>query len=124
MRGQHVVSRAVLDVENWSLAAISETGRICKPAARQVPAVLPFRFGAPPLALRGDDFQFRDPRAKAATDKTDSENIRKAQQQLGHNSAVTTEPPVRKRRGQKGRNSEIYVRDSLAGNGVGGTIAI
>lgn len=48
-----------------------------------------------------DDFQFRDLRAKAATDKTDSEDIRAAQQQLGHASVTMTEHYVRKRRGMK-----------------------
>jgi integrase len=48
-----------------------------------------------------DDFQFRDLRAKAGTDKTDSTDIRQAQQQLGHSSVVMTEHYVRKRRGSK-----------------------
>lgn len=48
-----------------------------------------------------DDFQFRDLRAKAATDKTDSDDIRAAQRQLGHASVVMTEHYVRKRRGMK-----------------------
>lgn len=47
-----------------------------------------------------DQFQFRDLRAKAGTDKADSAgDIRKAQQQLGHQSVTTTEIYVRKRRG-------------------------
>lgn len=64
---------------------------------------LRFRFDSARAAagIEGDDFQFRDLRAKAATDKTDRENIRKAQQQLGHASVVMTETYVRKRRGQK-----------------------
>lgn len=46
--------------------------------------------------------QFRDLRAKAGTDKTDSAgDIRQAQQQLGHSSVVMTEHYVRKRRGAK-----------------------
>lgn len=44
-----------------------------------------------------DDFQFRDLRAKAATDKTDSEDIRAEQQQLGHASVTMTKHYVRKR---------------------------
>lgn len=48
-----------------------------------------------------DDFQFRDLRAKAATDKTDSTDIREAQQQLGHTTVAMTEHYVRKRRGHK-----------------------
>ena len=46
------------------------------------------------------EFQFRDLRAKAGTDKADSAgDIRQAQQQLGHKSVTTTEIYVRKRRG-------------------------
>ena len=48
------------------------------------------------------DFQFRDLRAKAGTDKTDSSgDIRQAQRQLGHKSLTMTEHYVRKRRGEK-----------------------
>ncbi|WP_017907533.1 site-specific integrase [Xanthomonas sp. SHU 199] len=46
------------------------------------------------------DFQFRDLRAKAGTDKADSAgDIRQAQKQLGHKSVTTTEIYVRNRRG-------------------------
>ena len=39
-----------------------------------------------------DQFQFRDLRAKAGTDKTDSAgDVRQAPQQLGHQSVTTTE---------------------------------
>ncbi len=65
---------------------------------------LRFRFDSARTAagIHGNDFQFRDLRAKAATDKTDqSSDIRKAQQQLGHTSVTMTETYVRKRRGQK-----------------------
>lgn len=49
-----------------------------------------------------DDFQFRDLRAKAGTDKTDATgDIRQAQKQLGHGSLSMTEHYVRKRRGDK-----------------------
>lgn len=45
-------------------------------------------------------FQFRDLRGKAGTDKTDeSGDIRQAQKQLGHASVLTTEVYVRERRG-------------------------
>ncbi|HUB88610.1 MAG TPA: tyrosine-type recombinase/integrase [Dyella sp.] len=48
------------------------------------------------------DFQLRDLRAKAATDKADSEqDIREAQKQLGHSSVTTTERYTRNRRGAK-----------------------
>ncbi|PLY58627.1 integrase [Herbaspirillum sp. BH-1] len=65
---------------------------------------LRFRFDAARSAagLSGHEFQFRDLRAKAATDKTDkTKDIRKAQQQLGHTSITMTETYVRKRRGHK-----------------------
>lgn len=67
-------------------------------------AALRFRFEAARSAagIEGHDFQFRDLRAKAATDKTDkTKDIREAQQQLGHASVVMTENYVRKRRGRK-----------------------
>lgn len=49
-----------------------------------------------------DDFQFRDLRAKAGTDKADSAaDIREAQQQLGHANLSMTEHYVRNRRGAK-----------------------
>lgn len=48
------------------------------------------------------DFQCRDLRAKAGTDKTDSSgDIRQAQRQLRHKSLTMTEHYVRKRRGEK-----------------------
>lgn len=47
------------------------------------------------------EVQFRDLRAKAATDKTESADIRQAQRQLGHTSVVMTEAYVRARRGEK-----------------------
>lgn len=47
-------------------------------------------------------FHFRDLRAKAGTDKTESAgDIRQAQKQLGHGSVTTTERYVRQRRGDK-----------------------
>jgi integrase len=47
-------------------------------------------------------FQFRDLRAKAATDKTESSgDIRQAQKQLGHTTVTMTEHYVRGRRGEK-----------------------
>jgi integrase len=53
-------------------------------------------------AAKIEGIQFRDLRAKAGTDKTDSAgDIRQAQQQLGHASLVMTEHYVRKRRGAK-----------------------
>lgn len=42
------------------------------------------------------EFQFRDLRAKAGTDKTDAEGVGAAQGQLGHNSVTTTEIYIRK----------------------------
>jgi len=65
---------------------------------------LQLRFGdaREKAGIKPDDFQFRDLRAKAATDKTDSTgDIRQAQRQLGHESVSMTEHYVRKRRGEK-----------------------
>ena len=47
------------------------------------------------------EFQFRDLRAKAGTDKADSGGMREAQMQLGHESMSMTEHYVRSRKGQK-----------------------
>lgn len=44
-------------------------------------------------------FQFRDLRAKAATDKAESGSMHQAQKQLGHSTIVMTEHYVRDRRG-------------------------
>lgn len=49
-------------------------------------------------AIRG--FQFRDLRAKAATDKEESSGIAAAQDQLGHSTAAMTAHYVRHRRGK------------------------
>lgn len=46
-------------------------------------------------------FQFRDLRAKAGTDKADTDGMREAQMQLGHESMAMTEHYVRSRKGQK-----------------------
>lgn len=46
-------------------------------------------------------FQFRDLRAKAASDKAESGDIRAAQKQLGHSTVTTTEGYVRDRRGAR-----------------------
>ncbi|WP_269533645.1 tyrosine-type recombinase/integrase [Chitinimonas sp. BJYL2] len=52
------------------------------------------------LASEIQHFQFRDLRAKAGTDTTESSgDIRKAQKQLGHTTVTTTERYVRDRRG-------------------------
>jgi integrase len=55
----------------------------------------------PTLAESIQAFQFRDLRAKAGTDKADSEGMREAQMQLGHCSMKMTEHYVRGRRGEK-----------------------
>lgn len=50
----------------------------------------------------GKQFQFRDLRAKAGTDKAESAgDIRQAQKQLGHRSVTMTEHYVRNRKGDK-----------------------
>lgn len=61
------------------------------------------RKGAKACQLAGVvGLQFRDLRAKAATDKADtSGDVRAAQKQMGHSSAVMTEHYTRNRRGAK-----------------------
>lgn len=52
--------------------------------------------------IKQDQFQFRDLRAKAGTDKAESSgDIRQAQKQLGHSSVTMTEHYVRGRKGDK-----------------------
>jgi integrase len=61
-----------------------------------------FRAARRAAGVADKDFQFRDLRAKAGTDKTDSSgDIRQAQKQLGHTSVSMTEHYVRNRRGDK-----------------------
>jgi len=56
----------------------------------------------PKLAEEIRNFQFRDLRAKAGTDKTESSgDIREAQKLLAHSSVTMTEHYVRPRKGQK-----------------------
>ena len=77
---------------------VTETGQ------RMTLCTLQYRFRAAREAagIPAKDFQFRDLRAKAGTDKTDSTgDIRQAQKQLGHGSVTMTEHYVRKRRGDK-----------------------
>jgi integrase len=61
-----------------------------------------FRIARDAAGIPANEFQFRDLRAKAGTDKTDlSGDIRQAQKQLGHATVAMTEHYVRKRRGDK-----------------------
>lgn len=63
-----------------------------------------FRVAREAAGIATADFQFRDLRAKAGTDKTEAAgDIRQAQKQLGRGSVVMTEHYVRKRRGDKAR---------------------
>jgi len=67
-------------------------------------AALRYRFDRAREAagIAKDEFQFRDLRAKAGTDKADlAGDIRQAQAQLGHASPGMTERYVRKRKGVK-----------------------
>jgi len=71
---------------------------------RMLSDALRFRFDRARLAAKVSkgDFQFRDLRAKAGTDKTESSgDIRAAQRQLGHASLTMTEHYVRERKGDK-----------------------
>lgn len=54
----------------------------------------------PELADKIKQFQFRDLRAKAATDKEESQGIAAAQSQLGHSTQTMTQHYVRHRRGK------------------------
>lgn len=54
----------------------------------------------PALAAEIRQFQFRDLRAKAATDKDELQGIAAAQEQLGHTSAAMTRHYVRNRKGK------------------------
>lgn len=71
---------------------------------RLMPDALRFRFDRARLSagVKKDQFQFRDLRAKAGTDKTETAgDIRAAQRQLGHASLAMTEHYVRERKGDK-----------------------
>ncbi|WP_081084550.1 tyrosine-type recombinase/integrase [Burkholderia territorii] len=67
-----------------------------KPLGR---AALRFRFdrARDAAGIEKNDFQFRDLRAKAATDKESSDDLRSAQALLGHGNVSMTEHYVRKR---------------------------
>lgn len=54
----------------------------------------------PTIAAEIAAFQFRDLRAKAGTDKDDSDGIEAAQKQLGHKDIRTTQGYIRARKGQ------------------------
>lgn len=54
----------------------------------------------PDLAARIKEFQFRDLRAKAATDKDESSGMTAAQEQLGHTTSTMTRQYVRHRKGK------------------------
>ncbi|SAL73004.1 site-specific tyrosine recombinase XerC [Caballeronia peredens] len=61
-----------------------------------------FRDARRAAGIADKDFQFRDLRANARTDKTDSSgDIRQAQKQLGHTSVSMTEHYARDHRDEK-----------------------
>lgn len=61
------------------------------------------------------EFQFRDLRAKAGTDKAEeSGDIRQAQKQLGHASVAMTEKYVRNRRGEKSTPTVLRKTSGIA----------
>jgi len=87
--GYKVVSTALIVNENGQRMTLDTLQRRFREARRAA--------GVP-----DGDFQFRDLRAKAGTDKTDSTgDIRQAQKQLGHTSVAMTEHYVRNGRGEK-----------------------
>lgn len=89
--------KATLKVSSTCLVVDEQGRRLTYNALRQ-------RFYKARAAAGVDpkQFQFRDLRAKAGTDKTEAAgDIRQAQRQLGHSSVAMTETYVRQRRGDK-----------------------
>lgn len=99
---QTVIDRIKARKANYKVVStalvVTETGQ------RMTLRTLQYRFRTAREAagISASEFQFRDLRAKAGTDKTDSTgDIRQAQKQLGHGSLAMTEHYVRNRRGDK-----------------------
>lgn len=83
--------------------AVHSTYLIVSERGEPVSVAMMSRRWAKACAAAGiDGLQFRDLRAKAATDKAESSgDIRQAQRQLGHTTVSMTEHYTRQRRGQK-----------------------
>lgn len=77
------------------------------------------------MAEESKNFQFRDLRAKAATDKDDAEGLGPAQDQLGHTTPAMTAHYVRHRRGEivKLRNEDFLATRALGYKAFCGTPA-
>ncbi|WP_321857220.1 tyrosine-type recombinase/integrase [Paraburkholderia tropica] len=90
---RRLAKRKLLHSPRSTRLIVDENGR---PLGR---AALRFRFDRAREAagILKDDFQFRDLRAKAGTDKEDASDLRGAQSLLGHGSVAMTEHYVRKR---------------------------
>jgi len=89
--------KAGYKVSSTALVVNEEGQRLTYDALRQR-----FHKAREAAGITPQEFQFRDLRAKAGTDKADSAgDIRQAQMQLGHKSIQMTEHYVRGRRGDK-----------------------
>lgn len=86
LQGKVVSTRLIVDLDGTPMSVGKLDGRFDK--AREA-AGIPF-----------ETFQLRDLRAKAGTDKEESDGIEAAQNQLGHESAQMTKHYVRNRRGK------------------------
>lgn len=83
-----VISKGGYAFTDYGLDNGFERARIKAAAAAE-------KAGQADLATRIRGFQFRDLRAKAGTEKADSDGLMEAQRQLGHSSVKTTEHYVR-----------------------------
>lgn len=93
---KRIAERKAAMVVRSTRLVVDERGRALRSAA------LRYRFDKARSAAGIDPkgFQFRDLRAKAATDKADaSGDVRQAQRQLGHTSVLMTEAYIRQRMG-------------------------
>ncbi|WP_454874792.1 tyrosine-type recombinase/integrase [Paraburkholderia xenovorans] len=95
---QRILDRKVACGSKTDALVVNERGD------RMLADALRFRFDRARMVAKveKEQFQFRDLRAKAGTDKTESSgDIRAAQRQLGHRSLQMTEHYVRERKGDK-----------------------
>ncbi|OCA57918.1 integrase [Xylella fastidiosa subsp. pauca 11399] len=100
MDERHIVNGAleICQAKTGAKLAITITGEL----AVLIKRIYRFDNARVAAGIAKEVFQFRDLRAKAATNKADlAGDIRQAQAQLGHTSVVMTEHYVRKRKGAK-----------------------